>query len=176
MNQTNPYSKICQLLKVFNDATNTLSGVCYLTTNLFIIETLNIIGAFDECVSQESELKTCIEVMKSKRLDYYANIPLIYLLRLVFGLCCKLDSLSICLKNYYNYLELEVDILSIVSNVKSIFFLLYDEYVKFYDPNLNVNIQQDVPPSTRIDKGYQLLFQTTKKNTRFLIINIKLNL
>ena len=73
-------------------------------------------------MSQEPELKPCIEVMKSKWLDYYTNISLIYLLRLVFDLHYKLDSLSDCLKNYYNYLELEVDVLSIVSNVKSIFF------------------------------------------------------
>ena len=44
-------SKICQLLKVFNDATDTLSDIYYLTTNLFIIENLNIIGAFDDCIS-----------------------------------------------------------------------------------------------------------------------------
>ena len=58
--------KICQLLKVFNDATNTLSDVYYLTTNLFIIESLNIINVFDECMSQDLELKSCIDVMKSK--------------------------------------------------------------------------------------------------------------
>ena len=44
-------TKIYQLLKVFNDATNTLSGIHYHTTNLFIIEAFNIIGAFDECMS-----------------------------------------------------------------------------------------------------------------------------
>ena len=38
-------TKIRQLLKVFNDATNTLSSICYPTTNLFMIETFNIVGA-----------------------------------------------------------------------------------------------------------------------------------
>ena len=64
--QWNMCTKNYQLLKVFNDATNTLSGIYYPTTNLFIIETLNIVGAFDERMSQESELKSYIEVMKSK--------------------------------------------------------------------------------------------------------------
>ena len=69
-----------------------------------------------------------------------------------------------CLKNYYSFLDLEVDVNSIVSNVKFTFYLLYDEYIKFYDPNLNISVQQDVlqtkpSPSTRIDKEYQLLFQ-----------------
>ena len=115
-------TKIYQLLKVFNDATNTLSGVYYPTTDLFIIETFNIVGVFDECISQELELKPCMEVMKSKWLDYYANIPIIYLLGLIFYPRCKLDSLTMCLKNYYNFLDLKVDVHSIVSNIKSIFF------------------------------------------------------
>ena len=68
------FSDLNSLLKVFNDATNTLSGIYYLTTNLFIIETLHIVGAFDEYMSQELELKPCTEVMKSKWLDYYVII------------------------------------------------------------------------------------------------------
>ena len=60
--------------------------------------------------------------MKSKWLDYYANIPVIYLLGLIFDPRCKLFSLFICF-----------------------FFSLCDEYFKFYGPKLNLNIQQDVP-------------------------------
>ena len=134
-------TKICQLLKVFNDTTNTLSDVYYLTTNLFIIESLSIIGAFDECMSQELKLKTYIDVMKSKWLDYYANIPIIYLIGIIFYLRCKLDFLTMCLENNYSFLDLEVDVDSIVSNIKSMFYSLYDEYVKFYGLNLNINIQ-----------------------------------
>ena len=84
------------------------------------------------------------------------------MLRLIFNPRCKLDSLSDCLEIYYKYLYFEIDVHSIVSHVKGL-FLLYNKYVKFYDLNLNVNIQQDVlpsqAPSTRIGKGYQLLFQ-----------------
>ena len=90
--QWNMYTKTCQLLKIFNDITNTLFGIYYPTTNLFIIESLNV-GVFYECMSQELDLKPCIGVMKSKWLDYYANIPIIYLLELVFNSCCKLDSI-----------------------------------------------------------------------------------
>ena len=149
-----------------------LSGVYYPTTNLFIIEALNIIDVFDECMSQELELKACIDVMKSTWLDYYANIPIIYLLWIIFYLRCKLDSLTMCLKNYYNFLDLDLDVDSIVSNIKSMFYSLYDEYVKFYGLNLNINVQQDVSQakpssSTWIGNRYQLLFQKYKKNARF---------
>ena len=67
-------TKICQLLKVFNDATTTLSGVYYPTTNLFMTKTLNIVGALYNCMSQDEELKSCIEVMKAKWYNCYANI------------------------------------------------------------------------------------------------------
>ena len=59
-------TKICQLLKMFNDASNRLSGVYYPITNLFMIEALNIVGAIYDCMCQEEELKPCILVMKSK--------------------------------------------------------------------------------------------------------------
>ena len=79
--------------------------------------------------------------MKSKWLDYYANIPIIYLLGLIFDPHCKLHSLTMCLENYYSFLDLEVDVNSIVSNIKSMFYLLYDEYIKFYGLNFNINVQ-----------------------------------
>ena len=64
--QWNICIKICQLLKVFNDATTTLFGVYYPTIILFMIEVLNIVGALYNCMSEKEELKSCIEVMKVK--------------------------------------------------------------------------------------------------------------
>ena len=72
------------IVKHFNDSTNILTGFYYPTTNLFIIENFNIVGAFDHCMSQELELISCIQVMKSKWLNYYQNIPIIYLLEIIF--------------------------------------------------------------------------------------------
>ena len=72
-----------------------------------------------------------------------------------------------CLENYHNFLKLVVDVPFLVYNIKLTFYSLYDEYFKFYDSSLNINVQQDIlqakpPPSTRIGKGYQLLFQKKK--------------
>ena len=58
--QWNMCTKICQSLKMFNDATTTLSSVYYPTTNLFMIETLNIVSAFYDYICQEEELKSCL--------------------------------------------------------------------------------------------------------------------
>ena len=71
-----------------------------------LLKLLNIVGAYDECMCQELELKACIDVMKSKWLDYYANMPIIYLLGIIFYPRCKLDYLTMCLENYYSFLDL----------------------------------------------------------------------
>ena len=53
-------------------------------------------------MSLEPNLVQCVKVMKSKWLDYYYNIPIIYLLGIIFYLCCKLDYLFDYLDTYYN--------------------------------------------------------------------------
>ena len=75
-----------------------------------MIETLNIVSAFYDCMCQEEELKLCILVIKSKWCDYYANIPIIYLLGLIFNPHCKLNMMVTCLENYYNFLDLEENV------------------------------------------------------------------
>ena len=65
-----------ELLKVFNDATNILPDIYYPTTNLFIIKSLNIVGAFDDCMSQKPNLVSFIQVMKSKWLNYIKTFQL----------------------------------------------------------------------------------------------------
>ena len=111
-------TKIYQLLKVFNDTTNTLFGIYYPTTNLFIIESLNMIGAIDDYMTQKFELVQCIEVIKSKWLDYYQNIPIIYLLGIILYPRYKLYYLSDCLETYYKCLTLTVDVPTLVRNVR----------------------------------------------------------
>ena len=108
------YAKIYQLLKVFNDVSNTWSDIYYSTTNLFIIESLNSVGAFDDCITQEPELISYIQVMKSKWLDYYQNISIIYLIRIIFDSYYKLNYLSDCLKTYYKYLALTIDVSTLI--------------------------------------------------------------
>ena len=98
------------------------------------------------CISQDEDLKPCILVMKFKWCSYYSNIPLIYLLGLIFDPRCKLDMITTYLENYYNFLDLKekVDIHALVSHIKSMFYSLYDEYLKFYGSNLNINTQLEV--------------------------------
>ena len=86
-----------------------------------------------------------------------------------------------CLETYYKCLTLTIDIHALVRDVRQLFYSLYDGYAKFYDPFLNISFGHDAhstqAPIGQIGKDYQLLFQRTKKITKFLfIIKTKLNL
>ena len=94
--------QILELLCVFNGATNALSGVYYLT-NLFLIQSVNIAGAFSEC-EFDVQLRACVATMKTKWLQYYREIPNIYLLASCFDPRFKLECLQVYLTHYYESL------------------------------------------------------------------------
>ena len=96
---------------------NTLFGIYYPTTNLFIIESLNMIGAIDDYMTQKLELVQCIEVIKSKWLDYYQNIPIIYLLGIIFDPRYKWNYLFDW-ETYSKCLVLIVDVYALVRDVR----------------------------------------------------------
>ena len=49
------YKRILSILKIFNDVTNIFSSVYYPTSNLFLIECLNIVGTLHEHANSENE-------------------------------------------------------------------------------------------------------------------------
>ena len=106
--------------------------------------------------------------MKSKWLDYYQNIPIIYLLGIMFYPRCKLDYLFDCLDTYYKCLAIPFDVLGLIIDVKKLFYSLNEEYAKFYGHSLNINIEQDAlsvqAPTSQVGKDYQILFQKTKRS------------
>ena len=85
--------------------------------------------------------------MKTKWVQYYGEIPNIYLLAPCFDPHFKLECLQIYLSNYYKCLGLEVDILDCCDSVKTLLYELYDEYVKIYGQSLNVPVSQPQPTS-----------------------------
>ncbi|KAK3218131.1 hypothetical protein Dsin_012101 [Dipteronia sinensis] len=129
-------------LGVFYTGTNNLSGVYYPTTNLFIIESLNIAGAFAHCES-DSELHESITAMKDKWLEYYKEFPNIYLIALCFDPRCRLESLPDYLSAYYEQgLKIDYDVDMCCARVKTLLYELYDEYIKVYGPSLNIDVPQ----------------------------------
>ncbi|KAL5775817.1 hypothetical protein ACOSP7_013374 [Xanthoceras sorbifolium] len=137
-------TKICMLLKVFHDATTTLSGIYYPTSHLFLCEAIDIVDALNEC-AQVIELSACVAAMRDRWLNYYRDTPSIYTVASVFDRRCKFDSLYEYLTLYYQSLGLHnVDISALYNNVRQLFYSLYDEYRSVYGPSLNINVQQPI--------------------------------
>ena len=80
--------KFLDILKVFNDATLIFYGVYYHTAHLFLLESLNIVGTLDEHVESNDPndfiLFEAITGMKVKWLNYFREIPLLYLIAAIF--------------------------------------------------------------------------------------------
>lgn len=94
---------ICNVLKTFNDATNTMSCVYTPTSHRFLEIAVNVSEAFVKCFNIPCLLE-CMLDMKEKWLKYYKNIPMIYLVTAVFDPRLKLDGLSDLLTIYYDCL------------------------------------------------------------------------
>lgn len=77
-------SKILDVLKIFNDATYTLSDVYYPTSHLYIKECVNVAGLFEQHM-MDNELQLTIHAMKSKWLNCYLYILPIYLIASIFN-------------------------------------------------------------------------------------------
>ena len=159
------------MLKVFHNATQNLSGVYYPTTHLFIIESINIAGAFYHCESDIS-IGEAIHAMKLKWLDYYEEIPNIYLIAMVFDPRCKLDSMSYYLNGYYGVqgLKMKYNVDACCDRVKKLLNDLYDEYFTVYGSSLNLDVTHtqttSQPPTSSsgfIELGYSLLSKKSKK-------------
>ncbi|KZV31018.1 hypothetical protein F511_18122 [Dorcoceras hygrometricum] len=79
-NQWNICTTICEILKVFSDATDQLSGVYYPTCHLVVTHLCNVACIFCEHLnSNEPPLIECIISMKTKWEKYFLNIPEIFL-------------------------------------------------------------------------------------------------
>ncbi|KAK3194332.1 hypothetical protein Dsin_025642 [Dipteronia sinensis] len=107
---------------------------------------VNIAGAISEC-ELDIQLSQCVAAMKTKWLNYYEEIPIIYLLASCFDPRFKLECLQDYLTHYYNSLGIEVDILNYCNSVKTLLYELYDEYLKIYGLSLNISVSQPQPTS-----------------------------
>lgn len=128
----NVCSSILNILRIFNDATHTLSSVYKPTSHQFLIEAMNVAGVLMEGINVEEICHAVLE-MREKWLRYYQFIPEIFLVTMVFDPRCKFDGLIECLSNYYSLLGLEnneeIDVNIIISKVRTLCNQLYEAYV-----------------------------------------------
>ena len=122
------------MLKVFNNTTYNLSGVYYPTTHLFLTECLNIVDIFQENEG-DNQLGPTIIAMRTKWMQYYTKIPIIYLVACVLDPRTKMEGLLDDLNSYYECLHLieTVNIRDIEKEVKDIIVELYNDFCNRYN-------------------------------------------
>ena len=160
--------RILDCLKVFNDATYTLSGVYYPTTHLFIIECVNIAGVFEEYEDDE-QLGATIKAMKSKWLTYYKHIPFIYLVASVFDPRTKLEGVKDFLTMYYGclHIEIDLDINLLKGMVSNSIVALYNDYYNRYNATDIGSSSQfsrvENESEGKMSRGYKMLMSRQKR-------------
>ena len=100
---------------------------------------MNIVGALDEHVESSDPndiiLFEAITAMKVKWLNYFREIPLLYLIAAVFDPRFKLEGLSSALQAYYSYLGIlnEIDITRIIVRLRIGLIELFNDYIVRYN-------------------------------------------
>lgn len=147
-------------------------GLFVLYPYLFLIYAVNIVGKLSE-YRDDDILSDAIACIRSKFLDYYRNIPIIYLIAICFDPRCKLYGLSTFLQTYYECLELDdpddpnyVNANAVHNEVTSLFHSLCQEYLQAYGPSLNISTSsrstsQSSQSSLR-SRGFNLLARAGK--------------
>lgn len=101
-NQWSVCSNLCEILKIFKEATEELSGVYYPTSCLVIDHCVKIAITFNSfCRSQV--LGSCIAKMREKWLKYFTNIPNVFLVAKLLDPRVR-DGLEELLTLYYDNL------------------------------------------------------------------------
>ncbi|KZV13529.1 zinc finger BED domain-containing protein RICESLEEPER 2-like, partial [Dorcoceras hygrometricum] len=169
-NQWNICTTICEILKVFSDATDQLSGVYYPTCHLVVTHICNGACIFCEHLnSNEPPLIECIISMKTKWEKYFLNIPEIFLCAIILDPRLKLDCLGELLTLYYDYLNPITDTCPsssiILSSVRNSLTEIYTEYNEKYGSQVATQTQHTTSSiiTSRLTKAQNLIRDRTKR-------------
>ena len=166
--QWNICSSICEILKVFNDATEQLSGVYYPTAQLVLENFSNIVLVLNEHINNEC-LSPCILTMQIKCEKYFYFIPEIYLIAFALDPRFKLEVLQEMLTLYYDALipikdSSSPDPANIIYNVRIYLYDIYNQYYAKYGTQINISeIQQTTSSNLKLTKAQLLLKERTKR-------------
>ncbi|KZV58400.1 hypothetical protein F511_29755, partial [Dorcoceras hygrometricum] len=181
-NQWNICTTICEILKVFNDATDQLSGVYYPTCHLVVTHLCNVACIFSEHLnSNDPALIECIISMKTKWEKYYFNIPDIFLCAIVLDPRLKLDGLDELLTLYYDSLDPITDAcpysFMIILSVRNSLTEIYTEYNEKYGSKVATQAQQHTTSSSttsRLSKAQNLIRDRRKRSRESSSSNLEL--
>lgn len=164
-NQWDSCSSLMALLKIFKEATESLSGVYYPTSPLVIEHCVKIVLVFKSLIKIPN-LKACITEMKNKWLKYFFFIPDVFLVAKLLDPQVREEGLDRLLTLYYNALFPNNEPhaphpKTCVNKAKQYLSELYKEYACAYNGTLNLGTSSPVrsqppPPSSQSDFGFAI--------------------
>ena len=127
---------VCELLKVFYEATNVISVTKYHSANMYLHEMLKVKLTLDKWEQQpfqeESEVHTMVKYMK-KKFDKYWKISWLDLcVPIILDPQFKLRYLEYQFAKEFGY-----DAIGMISKVKNVMHSLFKEYLKLNDNSSN---------------------------------------
>uniref|UniRef100_A0A803LLV0 Transposase n=1 Tax=Chenopodium quinoa TaxID=63459 RepID=A0A803LLV0_CHEQI len=150
--------KLLEFLKVFNDATNNISGSEYPTSNLFLGEVYRVKVLLDESSNSHDDfIRDMVTNMKERFDKYWGECNLLMAIGSVLDPRLKMKAVEITFPKLFPPRELRDNLVK----VREVFHELYDEYATLYFPP---NVEQSGESiagnsSTQAGRGESALYQ-----------------
>ncbi|KAF5472187.1 hypothetical protein F2P56_008924 [Juglans regia] len=131
---------VCQLLVIFNEITNIVSGSDYPTTNLFLSEVWRMKDILGKKSRDENEyMKSMVRKMTAKFDKYWGECNLLMAIAAVLDPRFKMVLIQFCFPLIYQ----ESDASKNIDYVSQVLHELYDEYVHEYNSTLEAQREQE---------------------------------
>ncbi|KAK2659633.1 hypothetical protein Ddye_006166 [Dipteronia dyeriana] len=151
-----------QFLKIFYNATVTLSGVYYPTSS----QTIHQIVEMSELLNnyrEDEHLGAAVVVMETKLKKYWANIPLLYALSAIVDPRVKLSGLEVLLE--FIGINLSIDYSEQITDIRTKLFEIFRIYESRFG---NIDIPQSTRPETEPKQTSWSLLKRRKKDSKYL--------
>ncbi|XP_042944560.1 zinc finger BED domain-containing protein RICESLEEPER 2-like [Carya illinoinensis] len=131
---------VCQLLAIFNEVTNIVSGSDYPTANLFLSEVWRMKDILGKKSRDENEyMKSMVRKMSAKFDKYWGDCNLLMSIAVVLDPRFKMVLIQFCFPLIYHGPEAVKNI----DHVSAVLLELYNEYVHEYNSTLKAQREQD---------------------------------
>ncbi|KAJ9560909.1 hypothetical protein OSB04_006069 [Centaurea solstitialis] len=143
-------SKLLDILKVFKDATNSISGYEYPTSNLFLAEVQRIKVMLDkQSESPDDFVKSMVTFMKVRFDKYWGECNMLMSIGTVLDPRLKMRAIEIAWPKMFPSNVAREN----VRKVKEVMYELFDEYVRMYSSILDESGQSEFGSNTREENG-----------------------
>ncbi|XP_057510755.1 zinc finger BED domain-containing protein RICESLEEPER 1-like [Actinidia eriantha] len=150
---------VCQVLAIFNEVTNIISGSAYPTSNLFLTEVWRMKEILDaKSVDENDYIRAMALKMKKKFDKYWGECNLLMAIGAVLNPRCKMMVIEFCFPEIY-HTEAEAN-----KNIAMVREALYELYYEYVSVHTSVNSEGSSQLKTR-----ETCSSSTLPNEKFIV-------